>query len=138
MRFAIDPAELFSYMADFSNAAEWDPATSASDPITDGPVRVGSKFRIVTKFAGRELELTYEVIEHEPPARVVLRTFNGRTKIEDTMTVRPATGGSELSYDARITFPGALKLLDPVANLVFRRIGAEATRGLRNTLGGAP
>ena len=36
--------ETFRYLANFSNAAEWDPGVLAGDSRIRGPVRAGSRF----------------------------------------------------------------------------------------------
>jgi len=36
------PADVFSYLARFSNAAHWDPGVSAAEDITPGPPAFGS------------------------------------------------------------------------------------------------
>ena len=37
--------ETFDYMADFANAAQWDPGTADAERLDDGPVGLGSTSR---------------------------------------------------------------------------------------------
>ena len=138
LQFAKSPEELFDFMADFSNAPEWDPATSVGEKLTPGPVDLGSKTRIVTRFAGRDVDLTYEVVEYDRPRKVVVRAEKNGTVAEDTLSVAPVEGGSELTYDAEVQLRGLAKLADPLINLQFQKIGGEASEGLRKTLGPPP
>ena len=39
--------ETFGYLATFSNAAEWDAGVLAGEQLDPGPVRAGSRFRLV-------------------------------------------------------------------------------------------
>ena len=55
------PAETFDYLATFSNAAQWDPGVLSGEQLDPGPVRVGTRFRLVVPFLGRRLPLTYVV-----------------------------------------------------------------------------
>ena len=43
-------ADVFDYVADFSNAAEWDPGIAEATKVTDGQVRMGSEFDVVALF----------------------------------------------------------------------------------------
>jgi hypothetical protein len=39
-----------------------------------------------------------------------------------------------VTYDARLVFRGVGRLLDPLMQLVFNRVGRHATQGLRTAL----
>jgi len=131
---SIAPEEAFAFMADFSNSPRWDPNTSRATRVDAGPLVVGSSFDLVTAFGGREIELRYTIVEHDPPRRVVLRAEQPRYTSLDTITVEPAASGSTVHYDARLAFHGAARLLDPVMHLLFQRIGKRADAGMRVAL----
>ena len=46
------PADVFAYLARFSNAAHWDPGVSAAEDITAGPPAFGSTYRLMVRFLG--------------------------------------------------------------------------------------
>jgi len=124
-------AEVFAYLSDFATTAEWDPGVSQAEQITDGPIAVGTRVRVVAAFMGRAVELVYEVTEFEPPRRIVLRGENSTTLSIDEIVVDPDGEGSRVTYDANLTLRGALRLADPLLALVFRRIADKAIAGLR-------
>ena len=64
--------EVFTYLADFTNTAEWDPGVAEATKTSDGPVGFRSTFDLVTIFRGRRVPVTYEVTVYEPARRVVL------------------------------------------------------------------
>src|SRR5258708_3464800 len=39
------PAEIFDYLVDFARHGEWSPRPFAIEPLSDGPLTVGSRFR---------------------------------------------------------------------------------------------
>ncbi len=128
------PEEAFDYLADFSNAPEWDPNTSSSECVSGQPGTVGATYKVVTEFGGREMELTYETVEVDRPRRVVLQSGNGSTEIRDTMTFEPVPNGTDVTYDANVKPKGLMKLADPVLTLMFKRVGDRAAEGLRKAL----
>ena len=126
--------EAFAYMADFSNARIWDPSVSKAVQAGDGPIGVGSVFSLVARFAGRDVPLDYIIVEHDPPRRVVLEARGRGFVSRDTIMVEPAASGSEIAYDARLDFIGLRRLLDPVMQRIFDRVGADAKAGMQTAL----
>lgn len=133
---AMDPAALFDYMAEFSNAAEWDPGTVSARRLGEGPVGLGSRFELIVRFAGRESPFVYEITEYERPRRVVLVAETGAARVTDTMSIAAGSGGgSVLTYDARLELKGARRLFSPLMSVLFGRVFADGRRGLEKTIG---
>ena len=58
-------------------------------------------------------------------------------KRQDQITVRPEGAGASVTYDADLQLRGALRVLDPLLGLAFKRLGDRARDGLRRELGEA-
>lgn len=130
-------SEAFAYLADFTNAAEWDENTESVKCLTGDPLALGARYEVVTKFGGRTLTLIYETITLEEPHRAALRSESGPVEIEDTMTFKDVDGGTEIHYRAQISPKGVAKLFDPIFHLVFQAVGGRAATGLKQALGAA-
>ena len=130
----LPPDEAFAYMADFSNARVWDPSVSRAERLEAGPIGPGSKFDLVARFAGRDVQLRYEIGAYDPPREVVLEARRPGFVSRDTITVAAAEPGCVVRYDARLEFSGVRRLFDPLAQRMFDRVGAEAERGMREAL----
>jgi hypothetical protein len=131
-------ATVFAYLSDFSTTREWDPSVREAEHVGDGPIGMGSRFRLVARFLGRDAELTYEIVAYRPEELVTLRGENATVVSLDTMTFSAEpTGGSRLTYDAELTLKGPLRMLDPLLGLAFKRLGDRATDGLRDMLNAA-
>lgn len=126
----------FAYMAEFANVRDWDPTVAETRALQEGEPALGSRFFVRVHWLGRDLPLTYEIAEFEPPRRLVLRAENATSVSEDTVEVEPHGEGSVLTYDARVKLKGAARLFDPLLGLAFRRLGDNAAAGLRRELGG--
>ncbi|MBO9534840.1 MAG: SRPBCC family protein [Solirubrobacteraceae bacterium] len=126
------PEAAFAYMADFSNAAEWDPSVNRAKRLDEAPLGVGSQFELALTFAGRPIELIYDVTEYDEAARrIVLQANNGATTSIDTITV---ADDAAVTYDARLELTGLAKVIDPIMQLVFKRIGDNASAELGRIL----
>lgn len=122
------PEAAYAYMADFSNALEWDPS------VTEAKRSGESAFDLVAKFGGRGVPLHYETVASDPPRSLVLEARKPSFTSRDTITVAPAPGGSTVHYDARLEFTGVGRVLDPLMQLLFNRTGAKAAAGMRAAL----
>lgn len=120
------PSQAFALMADFANAKHWDPATLDSRQLGDGPVDVGARFELDMKIFGRENSIVYEVVEYDPPSRVVLRGENSGSVAVDEITVAPSADGATVTYSAVVTMKGAFKAIGPLFTPVFKRMGDDA------------
>ena len=128
------PAEAFAYMADFSNARIWDPSVSEARRTDDGALGVGSSFDLVARFAGRDVPLRYSIVEYDEPRRVVLEAKRSSFISRDTISLEPAEHGSDVHYDALLSFSGLGRLFDPVMQRIFNRTGERATAGMQAAL----
>ncbi len=128
-------ADVFAYLSDFSTTREWDPGVVEAERLDGGPVGLGSRFRVVARFLGREAELTYAVVDIRPGELVALRGENATVVSLDTMTFEDGwTGGTVVEYEADLALKGPLRVLDPLLGLAFRRVGDRALAGLRTAL----
>jgi len=127
------PAEVFAYLQDFTTTEEWDPGTVRTTRL-EGDGGVGTRYRNVSRFLGRETELEYVVEEADSPGLLRLRGENKTLISEDTMTMTPTSAGTELTYRAEFTFKGFARLVAPLLAPAFKRLGDEAEKGLRDAL----
>ncbi len=133
--------DTFGYLAVFSNAEQWDPGVLEGEQLDPGPVRIGSRFRLVVPFLGRKIALVYRVTEFSAgDRRVVLDAASTFLRARDRIAVRPdsAGAGTAVSYQAEVTLAGPLRLLDPVLSRGFRAVGERAAAGLASALAATP
>ena len=128
------PGQAFSYLSDFTTAAEWDPGTVQSQRLGEGPIGEGTEFRLVATFLGRKTALSYRIVEYQPPHAVTFRGENSTVLSVDRITFEALDGGTRIVYNAALTLKGPLKLADPLLALVFNRVGDHAVAGLRDTV----
>ncbi len=121
---------VFKRVSDFSTTQKWDPGVVEAEKLTSGGVDIGSRFRVVARFMGRNSELVYEVTEFEPGRRVVLRGENATVLSVDEIIVESEANGSRVIYSADLTLKGPLKLADPLLGLAFDGIAKKALAGL--------
>jgi carbon monoxide dehydrogenase subunit G len=130
---AAAPEFAFDYVADFSRAQEWDPGIPSARRLDDGPIGVGSRFELLSRFGSTEQLIEYEITELDRPHQVTFvgdgKNFHGT----DTISFAPGEGGG-----TRVTYVADLGLKG-VAALPFLRgrldsMSDDAVAGLKAAL----
>lgn len=124
---------VFAYVSDFTTTTAWDPGTVRT-VRTSGDGGVGTRYQNTSRFLGRTTELTYTVTDLVPDQRIQLRGENKTVVAEDTMTLVPVDGGTELTYRAEFTFKGLAAWVAPLLRPALDRLGDQAEVGLRQAL----
>lgn len=128
-----DADRAFAYMADFSNAAEWDPSVVRASTVAEDDGHNGTAFDLVVSTGGRQMPLRYRVIDREP-RRITLRALTRTLESVDTITVASDAGGALVEYDARLNLRGVARVFSPLLGPAFHRIGERARHRLENVL----
>jgi hypothetical protein len=127
--------EVFDYLADFANAAEWDPGVVSGEHLTDQPIGLGRGFGLLCRFVGRQIPLEYRITAFEAANRVVFEADRGAIHALDEIRLATVDEGTSVTYEANLRLKGLLgRLIDPLLALAFRRIGERAAGGLRSAL----
>ena len=124
---------VFGYLSDFTTTTDWDPGT-VTTVRRHGNGGVGTTYLNTSTFLGRTTQLTYIVREFIPGQRIRLRGENKTVIAVDTLTFRPVTSGTEVTYAAEFTFKGPSRILAPLLKPAFERLGNQAEAGLRKAL----
>ena len=130
----LPPDEVLEYLKDFANAEQWDPGTVKCTQTSDGPVQVGTSWHNTSKIAGITTELTYTLVDLSAE-QIVFRGVNDSATSTDTISVRRAGAGSEITYHAEIDISGVIgKLAAPATKLLFEKLGHDTERQMTEVL----
>ncbi|GAB3587373.1 SRPBCC family protein [Calidifontibacter terrae] len=125
-------AAVYAYLADFTNASQWDAGTVSCD-LTSGDGGPGTVYRNVSRFLGRTVTLDYTVQRAEPPVfEIVGRT--GGTTSHDTITVSADGDSTLVDYLADFTFTGPARLLGFALRPALNRLADRTEQTLRTAL----
>ena len=130
------PVDVVAYYAtDPSNAPEWYANITRVEWKTDGGVEAGAEVAFEARFLGRRLEYTYELVEVEPGARLVMRTAEGPFPMETTYTWSAVDGTStRMTLRNRGEPVGFSKLLAPFMAPAMRRANRKDLAKLKAIL----
>ncbi len=123
------------YLRDFSHATAWDPGTQECEQTSPGPVAVGTTWRNVSEFKGKDTELTYR-LESEDAGALHFVGENKTATSHDDIELADKGAQTEVKYTARIEFHGLAKLASPFLQSEFERLGNETERQMTTVIAG--
>jgi carbon monoxide dehydrogenase subunit G len=84
------PAEtVFAFLVDPANLPRWMGGIVSAQPLTDGPVRVGSMARVVRELLGQRITADVRLTAIEPGRHVSLTTSASGMRVDATLDVEP-------------------------------------------------
>jgi uncharacterized protein YndB with AHSA1/START domain len=132
--------EVFAFVADQTNAPQWQADLHEVRRLTDGPLRVGTEHEFVRVFAGRRLASRNRFVEFEPGRYVAFEIPEGWLTGRASYLAEPSpSGGTVLTchIQFKVRRPGSL--LDPILKRLLARDSDRADARLKELLeqGGA-
>jgi uncharacterized membrane protein len=128
-------SEVSAYAADPDNATTWYENIKSVEWRTSPPLATGSQIEFVATFLGRRLAYTYEVVEHSPGERLVMRTADGPFPMQTTYTWQDATDGATRMTLRNAGQPSGFgKIAAPVMARAMRHANTKDLRRLKTTL----
>jgi uncharacterized membrane protein len=113
------PEEVFAYLAELEKHSEWQADLIRSKVETDGPIGVGTRVSDTRKVPGGPREMTYEIIEHDPPHKSSWRGVNGPVRADGSVIVEPVGDGarSRVTVELNLVGHGIGVLFAPLARM---------------------
>jgi uncharacterized membrane protein len=135
IEIARERSAVAAYATDPGNAPAWYQNIESVEWRTEPPLAVGSRLAFVAKFLGRRLAYTYEIVEHSPGERFVMRTAEGPFPMETTYTFQDATsGGTRMTLRNAGEPAGFSKIAAPVMARAMRQANTKDLRRLKTIL----
>ena len=124
----------FAFIADFANAAQWDPGVATSERSGTGPVGVGARYRLGVRLRGKVSPMDYVITGFEPSRRVVVTGTGSGVEAVDDIRFEATETGTRIDYMADIRLKGLMRLAAPFAGGAFAKVARDARDGMQRTL----
>ena len=125
----------FDFVADFRNLPKWNPNDESVELLTEGPLRIGSVFRIKTSINNRSLVLDYKIIEWGSPLRASFSTESKLFNAVDSVFLSAGREGTEITYAGDFEFKGFVRLIGPIYfKPILEKLFSENILNLKNYL----
>jgi uncharacterized membrane protein len=118
--------EVFAYVSDFKNTAQWQSGVVEVRQTSEGPVGKGTQLIFVRTFLGRKLEGASEVVEHEPPTKNTLQSTSGPLPFTVSRIFEPTPEGTKMTIVFEMQPGGVFALAEPlIARSLKRSVEAD-------------
>ncbi len=118
--------EVFSFITNHENDAQWRAGLVESKRTSEGPVGVGSTGTDVLQFLGRRIESSYELTEFEENRKLGFKTTSGPIPMEGGYTMESAGGGTKVAFTIQGDSGGFFRLAEPIlARMVKRQVVSD-------------
>ncbi|MFT5574278.1 MAG: dehydrogenase/reductase SDR family protein 12 [Cryomorphaceae bacterium] len=126
--------DAFDYIVDFSRIDEWDHTIVSAEKVSNGAIRLGSKFDLVLSMGPRKIPISYEITEFEFPTRAVLTGTSDNFIAVDTVTLVKTADGCHVDWRAELDFSGFSAKLVPLLEKRIKAAGAKTIGDLASAL----
>ncbi|MCX4903537.1 SRPBCC family protein [Streptomyces sp. NBC_00878] len=110
------PEDVFSYVTDPSHLPEWQESAVSVRPVGDAPLAVGSRVVVTRRIGRRDIPMTSEVTELDPPRSWRVDGVDGPVRGHVKGTIEPLGDGerSRLTMSLDFETHGIGKVLVPL------------------------
>ena len=99
-------ADVFAAVADPATHPQWQSQVIRTETSDPAPLQVGANVTDVIRMFGREMKMTFEVTESEPPDVISIHMTSGPIRPINRMTFSSQDGGTLLQSET--TIPGLM------------------------------
>ena len=105
--------KVFAYLADAQNLRAWQADLLEHEPLTEGPIRVGARFREVRQTGPSKSDFQAEITAFEPNKRFSTKTITGPQATVD-YAFHAEQGGTRVTYQFSLQTSGLMRLMEPL------------------------
>ncbi|MEU7550742.1 SRPBCC family protein [Streptomyces sp. NPDC044571] len=100
------PEEVYTYITDPAHLPEWQASALSARPLDDAPPHVGQRVAVTRRMGRRDLPMTMEVVELDPPRSWHLHGVDGPVRGDVRGTIEPLDDGRRSRVTLALDFEG--------------------------------
>jgi carbon monoxide dehydrogenase subunit G len=128
------PQEVFEFLASADNASKVVQSVKSMIKLTEGPVRVGTRYRETRLMNGKEAHAELEVVEYEPVQKYAMRNVTEGIETVYRYTFRPEANGTRVDLACEVNAGGLKKVMLPLVVSVLKKEDGDHLQRLKTAL----
>ncbi|WP_217215128.1 SRPBCC family protein [Streptomyces sp. AC550_RSS872] len=100
------PGEVYAYITEPSHLPEWQLSAVSAEPLDEGPIHTGSRVRVTRRIGSREVPMTVQFDELDPPRSWDLHGVDGPVRPRTHGEIEPLDDGRRSRVTIDIDFEG--------------------------------
>ena len=126
--------EVWDFVSDPANNPQWQSGVELSDQSPSGPIKIGTRVRIVRKFMGQRIEVVFETTVFEPNTQFAFKSLSGPLPISGSMAVAATDSGTEMTYQGTGEAAGVHGLSETIISGLVNKQVKDDLKALKRLL----
>ena len=123
------PKDVFDFITASENAPKIVQSVTSMVKLTEGPIRVGTRYRETRLMNGKEQQAELEIVEFEPTRKYAMQNVTSGIETVYRYNFQPERDGTRIDLVCEIKAAGIKKLMLPlVASILKKEDGAHLQR----------
>ena len=131
VRILAPPQEVFAYLAELDNLAEWQAGVTSARRTSEGELRVGATALVTRELMGQRIDAPLTVTDLDPPRHLGIGSEVSGVKAQGTLDLSEADDGraTDLTFSMEIRGSMLTAFMEPmIANAAGSDIEASLER----------
>ena len=128
------PKEVFDFITSSDNAPKVVQSVKSMVKLTEGPVRVGTRYRETRLMNGREQHAELEVVAYEPNQKYAMKNVTEGIETVYRYTFHPEADGTRVDLICEVKAGGLKKLMLPMVVSILKKEDGEHLQRLKEAL----
>lgn len=130
------PKEVFDFITSSDNAPKVVQSVKNMVKLTEGPVRVGTRYRETRLMNGKEQSAELEVVAYEPNQKYAMKNVTEGIEIVYRYTFHPEADGTRVDLACEVKAGGLKKLMLPMVASILKKEDGDHLQKLKRALEG--
>lgn len=115
-RIPAPPDEVFAYLADLDNVADWQSGVTSAQRTSPGEMGVGATAQVTRQLGGQRITAPLTVTAYDPPRHLGIASQVSGVKADATLDLVPADDGAatDLAFAMEIRGSGLTSFMEPM------------------------
>lgn len=128
------PKEVFDFIASSDNAPKVVQSVKSMVKLTEGPVRVGTRYRETRLMNGKEQHAELEVVAYEPNQKYAMKNVTEGIETVYRYTFHPEADGTRVDLVCEVKAGGLKKLMLPMVVSILKKEDGDHLQRLKKAL----
>jgi hypothetical protein len=125
---------IFDYVSNFDNFTRWSTDVVRAELLTPGPVRQGTKARIVRQALGQHFEMHFDLVDFEPHRVIGFQGHMLGVPFGSRLEFEPLDAGTKVVQSGTVKVPFLLSFAEPTVRQVLTTTFENDLRQLKQIL----
>ena len=131
---ARSPKEVFEFITASENAPKISQSVKSMVKLTDGPLRVGTRFRETRLMGGKEQQAELEIVEFEPTQRYSTQNLTEGIETVYRYNLQPERAGTRIDLVCEVKAKGIKKLMLPLVASILKKEDGDHLQRVKKVL----